>query len=193
MFSKRFQNLRRTAHVLALCGAFGCAKATTRAGSCVVSRECRIGESCINGSCSYSQDTGPDGGAIDIALPGADIDQRDARVVPDASFGEATLGECSDNVDNDGNGYIDCDDIHCALVRTGCPDGSIVGCLDGVDSDRNGFTDCDDFACNMNTVFMVCGEDTNAQCSDGVDNNGNGYVDCADWSCFYRQSVSICR
>ena len=51
--------------------------------------------------------------------------------------------DCSDNIDNDGDGDIDCNDIDC-LGEPSCPE---VDCTDGIDNDADAQTDCNDPAC----------------------------------------------
>ena len=78
-----------------------------------------------------------------------------------AASAEDTVARCTDGEDNDGNGFIDCNDFSCSqsdnpdvLALCGTPEGG------GVDP-----------------------EAARASCSDGIDNDGNGYVDCADYNC----------
>ena len=60
-----------------------------------------------------------------------------------ACEGGGSGGEvCDDGIDNDGDGYIDCDDFDCPP----CEGGEV--CDDGIDNDGDGYIDCDDFDCN---------------------------------------------
>jgi hypothetical protein len=54
--------------------------------------------------------------------------------------------ECDDAVDNDGDGFTDCDDTDCA-EEPECEVTAEEICDDAVDNDSDGFTDCDDFDC----------------------------------------------
>lgn len=81
---------------------------------------------------------------------------------------------CSDGVDNDNNGAIDCEDAVCADQEV------CMSCVDGVDNDNDGNTDCDDESCES---AEVCGS-----CEDGVDDDHDGRIDCADLDC--QQSPS---
>ena len=72
---------------------------------------------------------------------------------------------CDDGLDNDGDGFIDCDDFDC--------DCGGEDCSNGIDDDGDGFIDCDDFDCDCG------GED----CSNGIDDDGDGYIDCNDFDC----------
>ncbi|MCA9558864.1 MAG: hypothetical protein KC583_09910, partial [Myxococcales bacterium] len=127
---------------------------------------------------------------------------------------------CSDGLDNDQDGQIDCDDPSCSGARSACPglgmgpgggpgggagggpggpSGNETGnelCSDGLDNDGDGFTDCADRHCTYNPAVTVCedapGERTNDTCSNGVDDDGNGFVDCDDFSCSQNPWVSVC-
>ena len=77
--------------------------------------------------------------------------------------------DCGDNVDNDGDGAIDCADSDCSGLES-----CIEDCYDGVDNDGDSFIDCDDADC-----AGQCDED----CTDGEDNDGDGAVDCDDSDC----------
>ena len=72
-----------------------------------------------------------------------------------ASIAEDTPARCSDGVDNDGNGFIDCADFSCsrstdAEVLVTCAnltEANFARCTDGLDNDGNSFSDCEDFSC----------------------------------------------
>lgn len=50
---------------------------------------------------------------------------------------------CNDGIDNDGDGFTDCDDNDCTTNST-C---AVEICNDGIDNDNDGFTDCADNDC----------------------------------------------
>ena len=75
----------------------------------------------------------PDGFVSD----NTDFDDMNASAYPGAEE------ICNDGIDNDGNGFIDCDDFAC---DSACDESQ--NCNDGIDNDGNGFIDCDDFACD---------------------------------------------
>ena len=50
---------------------------------------------------------------------------------------------CFDGIDNDGDGFTDCDDFDC---DNACDESQ--NCFDGIDNDGDGFIDCDDFDCD---------------------------------------------
>ncbi|MFC3414671.1 MopE-related protein [Algoriphagus hitonicola] len=68
-----------------------------------------------------------------------DFDDANASANPGASE------ICNDGIDNDGNGFIDCEDL-------GCQSSNLIecNCSDDLDNDGDGFVDCDDFDCEGN-------------------------------------------
>ena len=61
------------------------------------------------------------------------------------------LEDCTDGEDNDGDGFIDCNDIDdCCVPGTGCEEAPVCNmveiCDDGIDNDGDGLEDCDDEA-----------------------------------------------
>ncbi len=78
--------------------------------------------------------------------------------------------DCTDGVDNDGDGQIDCADGDCA----GAPGCTAEACADGVDNDGDGAVDCADPDC---TADPAC---TGEICGNGADDDGDGLVDCDD-------------
>ena len=71
--------------------------------------------------------------------------------------------KCSDGIDNDSNGYTDCDDYSCN--RDGDAD-AVAYCSESM-------------------------ENTAEKCSDGIDNDNNGYVDCGDFSCSQNDDIIV--
>ena len=80
---------------------------------------------------------------------------------------EDTLEACQDGIDNDNNGYVDCNDFSCsknpnpAIAELCIPDEPVIP------------------------------EDTPEMCSDGIDNDGDGYTDCSDNSCRNSDSLAV--
>jgi len=112
---------------------------------------------------------------------------------------------CSDGIDNDGDGLIDCKDTECKYspVVTVCGSGenTVEACSDGIDNDNDGYTDCRDWDCNKNPYVKICKKGkytfakegaTNETCSDGIDNDGDGFFDCEDYSCQNNPAVTHC-
>ncbi len=123
-----------------------------------------------------------------------DPEQQDPPIVVDNT--ENTQARCSDGIDNDNNGKIDCDDPNCADF-TFCAkteegkENTLAACADGDDNDGDGKIDCDDPECKQ---FMICqekvAENTEATCKDGLDNDGDGNIDCDDSEC---KAFSMCQ
>ena len=93
-------------------------------------------------------------------------------------------------MDNDGDGFVDCQDHDCArnpqVDVCGAVEGRLDLCQDGIDNDDDGFIDCADFDCSLNPAIAVeaCGEEGNdAQCTNEADDDGDGFFDCDDFSC----------
>ena len=71
-------------------------------------------------------------------------------------------------IDNDENGYVDCDDFACSRNDSvtvcgdsgnsgnGNPENTDALCGDMMDNDGDGFTDCDDFDCSRTEAVTVC-------------------------------------
>jgi endonuclease I len=126
---------------------------------------------------------------------------------PDASDLDPTLEDsdraCEDGLDNDEDGYIDCEDYDCsrdpAVTVCGEPpelEDTDDECEDGLDNDEDGYIDCADFDCTRDPDISVCRsapEDTDAACDDGLDNDRDGRVDCEDVDCVRDPAVTACR
>ncbi len=82
--------------------------------------------------------------------------------------------QCSNGVDDDGDGDIDCDDADCATASE-C---ILEQCSNGVDDDGDGDIDCDDADCATSPPCVPPEE-----CANGVDDDADGRVDCADVDC----------
>ena len=83
---------------------------------------------------------------------------------------------CDDEIDNDGDGLVDCDDANCA-GDDACLTDEV--CDDGLDNDGDSYVDCDDWDCDDDPAC----EGSSEICDDGEDNDGDSYVDCDDWDC----------
>ncbi|MEZ4444798.1 MAG: hypothetical protein R3B72_37330 [Polyangiaceae bacterium] len=141
----------------------------------------------------------PLGLAAALLLGGACIKDRFTEPPPPPT--EDNDDACSDDVDNDGDGLIDCVDKDCypggepvsVCAKTVDAEVGEALCGDGIDNDGDGYFDCDDKECNGDDgqpAVRFCIEADEESCSDDNDNNGNGFIDCADFSC---QSLEVCR
>ncbi|MBN1955203.1 MAG: pilus assembly protein [Anaerolineae bacterium] len=89
---------------------------------------------------------------------------------------------CSNGVDDDGDGYVDCADSDCV----DSPDCTITsersypnGCNNSVDDDNDGMTDCDDPDCFGEPVCNPPPE----ICDNGIDDDYDFKIDCVDPDC----------
>jgi len=101
------------------------------------------------------------------------------------SIGTAFECDCSDGLDNDGNGQTDCAetvcsfDASCASGGGGQSGSGNENCDDILDNDADGFNNCDDSDC---AFYPTCYE---SSCDDGLDQDGDGDIDCADSDCAF--------
>jgi FG-GAP repeat len=86
---------------------------------------------------------------------------------------------CNNEIDDDGDGGIDCDDADCNAV---CP--SFERCDDGADNDLDGLFDCNDPDCVPTPDNDVCAAPE--VCDDAIDNDADGDLDCADVDCAFE-------
>jgi len=104
----------------------------------------------------------------------------------DADCAEIVAEICDNEIDDDGNGFTDCDDWACA-GNVACPakaENDDTLCADGLDNDEDGLIDCADPSCSGHPHVTVC---TETNCTDGIDNDGDTHIDCADWDCLYTE------
>ncbi|MEE9374369.1 MAG: gliding motility-associated C-terminal domain-containing protein [Saprospiraceae bacterium] len=86
-------------------------------------------------------------------LPGVNID-----LIPNQSLSSCFVLEensediCSDGIDNDEDGLIDCQDSECASF---CPEDNSTTCNDGIDNDGDGMIDCMDDSCLTQEDFFT--------------------------------------
>ncbi|MGL1886928.1 MAG: fibro-slime domain-containing protein [Reichenbachiella sp.] len=94
---------------------------------------------------------------------------------------EVSYEACTDGIDNDHNGLIDCAEAKCQLfLICTLQENDRVTCTDGVDNNADGEADCDDSVCEK---YDYCHENTIHQCYDALDNDNDGAVDCDDDEC----------
>jgi hypothetical protein len=119
--------------------------------------------------------------------PNSAVDCAASTCIP-ALDPEASDATCSNNQDDDNNGFTDCRDFACSanplVTVCGNTEVSNAECSDRVDNDNNGFTDCADFNCLVSPSVSVCNEEnTPALCSNGMDDNGDNRTDCGALTC----------
>lgn len=98
--------------------------------------------------------------------------------VTDLASGEPE--ECFNDVDDNGDGRIDCDDPYCFVQKQCIPE----DCSNKLDDNGNGLTDCEDPACADEKKCQP------ENCTNGIDDNDNGLIDCNERSCFV---LPICQ
>jgi thiol-disulfide isomerase/thioredoxin len=126
-------------------------------------------------------------------------ERRDGR--PGDRSGPDTSGpeDCSDGLDNDSNGKVDCEDPGCARdpVCLGNPGQERIpgpgdeDCDNKVDDDGDGNVDCDDSDCARDPVCLGDPSKQHApepelgfeDCDNQVDDDGDGKADCLDSDC----------
>jgi len=82
---------------------------------------------------------------------------------------------CSNQIDDDGDGFLDCVDPDCDN-HPACSTPEQI-CDDGLDNEGDGIIDCADPDCDDSST---CSEQI---CDDGLDSDGDGFTDCADPDC----------
>ncbi len=79
---------------------------------------------------------------------------------------------CTNGIDDDGDGLIDCADVfQCGGMASCSSESANFNCSDGIDNDGDGKVDCADEECDCASVEI---------CNNGLDDDGDGLVDCAD-------------
>jgi hypothetical protein len=89
--------------------------------------------------------------------------------------GIETPAQCTDGMDNDGDGAADCADTDCTNVPA-CP--RAEDCGNNLDDDQDGLTDCLDSDCASSPDCAPV-ED----CDNNLDDDADGEVDCDDSDC----------
>jgi uncharacterized repeat protein (TIGR01451 family) len=128
----------------------------------------------------------------------------DTTIVLGASSSSSSVShaQCSDGMDNDGDGKIDAQDPGCYTNGYYNPndndetDTYVPQCRDGMDNDGDGLVDAQDPGCYTNGYYNPNDNDEHnqtqsssssvyhPQCSDGFDNDGDGKIDAQDPGCY---------
>ena len=90
--------------------------------------------------------------------------------------------DCDDRVDNDGDFLVDCFDPECGGAP-GC--GAAEDCGNLRDDDGDGLVDCADPGCDGDPACAAP-----EVCDNGADDDGDGFTDCADADCV---GTAACR
>ena len=69
--------------------------------------------------------------------------------------------DCTDGIDNDGNGQTDCADTLCTFLDPACQGGSTAetDCTNALDDDGDGAVDCDDSDCSSDANCLIMGDE----------------------------------
>ena len=117
--------------------------------------------------------------------------------VTNKDFGVVKASRCSDNIDNDNNGFIDSKDSTChtdgnpnnPASYDPAKDGERGSntCSDSKDNNGNGTIDGADPIChtggNPNNPWDPTLPEVSPRCSDNIDNDNNGFIDSKDSTC----------
>ena len=109
-----------------------------------------------------------DGGETSDGEDGSDDGGSDGSV--DTGETDPPPEDCTNGIDDDLDGLLDCEDDDCA-------DACVEDCSNGIDDDLDGLLDCEDADC---AGSEACTE----ACSGGIDEDGDGLVDCEDGDCW---------
>lgn len=104
-----------------------------------------------------------------------DCDDKDFEVNP----GSAEI--CDDGIDNNCNGFIDCDDVEWCSKDPVCnpPIENVEICDNKIDDDFDKYIDCQDTDCANDDACP----DKETICDDKLDNDKDGLIDCLDLDC----------
>jgi secreted trypsin-like serine protease len=91
--------------------------------------------------------------------------------------GGTPVENCTNNLDDDADGRIDCADTDCASAAN-CQSTS-ENCTNNLDDDADGLVDCDDADCRFVTACAAAEE----ICGNGIDDDADTFVDCDDADC----------
>jgi hypothetical protein len=99
----------------------------------------------------------------------------------------ACVPQCSDGVDNDGDGAVDYPaEAACSSADDNDEGDFKAGCQDGVDNDKDGATDYpNDFSCSSSQDLDE--GNPKSQCQNGVDDDKDGVTDSFDPGCANNQ------
>ena len=134
-------------------------------------KKCESMEACGDGEISQCLSI-----SEDLRCEGSDAPVQSATVCwPRENHPEIEFEICNDQVDNDANLLIDCDDPQCS-TNDFCLEGDDLSeCSDQVDNDGDGQIDCEDTECaNLDVCAPM---DLVEDCSDGQDNEEEGQIE----------------
>jgi len=158
-------------------GTLGCSTSCTYDTSeCTASAECgneviESGEMCDGEN--YGGIT-----CVSLGYAGGQLQCSSDCQLDTSGCSQGQAEECDNEIDDDGDGFIDCDDADC-YSDPACGGSSEI-CNNGIDDDNDGYVDCDDGDCSSDPACSSSGE----ICDNGTDDDGNFLCDCMDiFSC----------
>jgi len=151
------------------------------------------GVSCSTSGClmgSWNADTSPESLSFVVPAGGAflvvDTWETASPFTLNLSCGGSTQipdEDCTNLIDDNGDGLVDCDDVDCAMDEACLPNKlDVEQCANGLDDDGDGATDCQDPDCATNADCLPQGPGPEI-CGNGLDDDNNGAVDCQDPDC----------
>ncbi|MDA3862262.1 MAG: hypothetical protein PF689_00165 [Deltaproteobacteria bacterium] len=90
---------------------------------------------------------------------------------------------CDNQIDDDNDGYIDCNDNDCAN-NTLCNQNT-ENCTNSLDDDDDDLIDCNDPDCSDHEACLA------EICDNGIDDDNDTYLDCEDQDCFDSDHCQI--
>jgi hypothetical protein len=140
---------------------------------------CTTGAVCGNGlvEAGESCDGNNFGGATCVTLGflGGQLGCSGACTLMTSGCTNAAAESCTNGVDDDLDGLVDCQDGDCSS-NAACG-GTPENCTDGLDNDQDGAIDCGDLDCQNHPS---CQGPTAENCTNGIDDDQNFLCDCDD-------------
>ncbi len=134
-------------------------------------------------ACRTAYDCQPFAGTGPLVCSAACISDTDCPAAgycdPNEGSCSTTVEICSDGIDNDANGRLDCGDLRCSTDPS-CFGGAEI-CNNQMDDDGDGAYDCADPDCDG---IAPCTDLPGEVCGDGIDNDTDAMIDCQDPECW---------
>ena len=86
---------------------------------------------------------------------------------------------CDNQVDDDLDGHVDCDDQDC-YAQPACDVDPVEICDNDLDDDDDGYVDCDDADCTDSCEYLEV-------CDNQLDDDGDTFADCEDQDCWTNE------
>ncbi len=100
----------------------------------------------------------------------------------------ACVEDCTNGIDDDGDGLADCEEPSCAAdIFGGCTSIEFLppaeDCATPGDEDGDGASDCSDLADCVSGLLTGLAPGCEEICDNGIDDNATGLADCEDPQC----------